>query len=133
VNHSILLLALLGLIATRMAHAQTPSVCASMCEAEQEQCSIRAHKLAQFDTSSSMEEKNPFARTANRAGRVGNESTRVTERYAAQMRARERLNACNAGYQRCTGACAPAVAPAAEEASPGKETNMAGCSSPSIQ
>jgi hypothetical protein len=119
VNRSILLVALLGLLAAPLTHAQEGSVCTSACSAEKEQCTSRAAKLAEFDRKPTVEETNPFARTADSMNQVSSEAARANERRAAQQRTSERVGACNASYKRCTSACAP-VAPAADQAAPAK-------------
>lgn len=107
-NRSILLVALLGLMAAPLAQAEEPSVCTSVCTSEKEQCTKRAGKLTELDSLPKLEEKNPFARTADGAGQVWSESARANDRRAAQRRNSERVDACNASYKRCTSACAPA-------------------------
>lgn len=114
---SILLVALLGLLAAPLTHAEEPSVCTSMCESDKQQCTKRASKLTELDKLPTLEEKNPFARTSNQTGPVWSQAERATERRAGQMRNRERVEACNAGYLRCTRGCAPAVAPVVHRAS----------------
>ncbi len=111
-NRSILLVALLGFMAAPLTYAQEASVCTSMCTSEKEQCTARAARLTDLDSKPRVEETNPFARTADNAGQISSDSGRVTERMAAQRRNRERTDACNATYKRCTSVCAPAAAPA---------------------
>lgn len=121
VKRSAFFLSLLGLMAASLAHADEPSVCKSMCTSEREQCTVRARKLTELDKLPTVEEKNPFARTADGGRQISSESVRTTERLAAQRRNRERTDACDATYRRCTNACAPVVVPAAEQAAPAKE------------
>ncbi|MCC2974703.1 hypothetical protein [Massilia sp. IC2-476] len=106
-NRSALFLVLFGLIATPLAHADEPSVCKSVCTSEKEQCTVRARKLTELDKLPTPEEKNPFAQTAERAGQLPSVSGHATERLAAQRRNRERTDACDATYKRCTNSCAP--------------------------
>ncbi|WP_159698578.1 hypothetical protein [Massilia sp. 9I] len=115
-NPSTLLVALLGLLAASLVHAHEPSMCTSMCSSEKQQCTSRAAKLAVFDRKPSLEETNPFARTADGLGQVSSEAARANERRAAQQRSSERAAACNASYKRCTSACAPADPPVTKQA-----------------
>lgn len=108
-NRSVLLLALLGLMASTLSYAQEPSVCTSMCTSEKEQCAVRAAKLTKLDKEPKLEEKNPFARTGD-VGQVWSASAQANERRAAHRRNNERVDACDTSYKRCTRACAPAVA-----------------------
>lgn len=119
-NRSVLLLALLAFLAAPLARADEPSVCASMCTSEKEQCTVRAAKLTELDNLPKLEEKNPFARTADGAGQVWSDSARATERRAAQQRNSERVAVCNASFKRCTKACAPAAPPAVEQSTAAK-------------
>ncbi len=91
-----------------------------MCTSEKEQCTARAGKLTELDNLPKLEEKNPFAQTASRAGQGWSESARVTDRLAAQRRNNERVGVCNASYKRCASACAPAISPVANQADPAK-------------
>lgn len=111
-NRSIqLVVILLGLMAASPIRAEEASICTSMCASEKEQCTIRARKQTEFDKSPAMTEKNAFARTAAHSGPKWSESERATERVATHQRDRERIDACDASYLRCTRACKPAVAP----------------------
>lgn len=118
-NRSILLVALLGLMAAPLSHAQEPTVCASVCTSEKEQCTKRASKMTELDDLPSVEEKNPFARVGGQ-GQVISVAARDAERKAAQRRESERYGACAASYKRCSSACAPAASPAADQALPAK-------------
>jgi hypothetical protein len=111
---------MLGLMAPLLTHAAEPSVCTSMCTSEKEQCTSRAGKLTDLDSRPSVGETNPFARTANNMGQVESDSARVTERFATQRRNRERTDACNTSYKRCTSSCAQAIVPVIDQAAPGR-------------
>lgn len=63
-NCSTLLIALLGLMAAPLSHADEPSVCTSVCASEKQQCTSRAGRLTGFDKLPPVEEKNQFAHTA---------------------------------------------------------------------
>jgi hypothetical protein len=121
VNRSILLLALLGLLAAPMAWAvQDPAVCKSMCTAEQGKCLSRASKMTELDKRPRLEEVNHFGRSG-----VWSESSVKTDQLAFQRRSLERNEACMASFTRCTAVCEPdlilvtrqAPAPAAGPAS----------------
>ena len=118
-NRSIVIVVVLGLMAPFLAHAEERSLCASMCSSEKRQCTSRAAKLTELDNLPSVEEKNPFARTAN-MGQVTPEPARVGERLSAQRRGSERVGACDASYKRCSSACGPLVAPVVEQGLPAK-------------
>jgi hypothetical protein len=118
VNRSILLV-VLGLMVSALAQAEEPSVCASVCASEKQQCTARAAKLTELDDRPSVEEANPLMR-AGSGGQIISEPARAAQRDAAQKRGRERVGACNASYKRCSSACAPAVVPVVEQASAGK-------------
>lgn len=109
-NHSILLIALLGLMAAPLSHADEPSVCTSVCASEKQQCTSRASRLTGFDKLPPVEEKNQFARVANH-GQVESVPARVAEQSDFHKRKRERLDACDASYLRCSRACAPSASP----------------------
>ena len=118
-NRSIVLAALLGLMAAPLTHAAEPSVCTSMCASEKQQCTSRAAKMTELDDRSSVEETNPLAR-AGQLGQVSSEPARAAQRLAAQTRNRERVGVCNASYKRCSSACAPGVIPVVEQAAAAK-------------
>jgi hypothetical protein len=120
VNRSILLVALLGLLAASLTRAEEPSACTSMCTSEKDQCMVRAGKLTELDKMPRVEETNPFARTSNEGGGASSTASVTTDRLAAQRRSQERVGACNASYKRCNSACAPAAAPGAEQVAPAK-------------
>ena len=117
-NRSVLLVALLGLMAP-LAHADEPSVCTSVCASEKQQCTSRAGRLTGLDKLPPAEEKNQFARMANH-GQVQTLPARSAENSDYHKRKRERLDACDASYLRCTRACAPAVSSVGPNALRGK-------------
>ena len=119
-NRSALLVVLLGFMAVPLAHAEEPSVCASMCTSEKAQCTARAAKLTSLDRLPSVTETNPFARTSNETGPVYSASAAATERTAMQRRGKERVEACDASYRRCASACVPVAAPVSEQAAAAK-------------
>lgn len=118
-NRSILLVALLGLMAAPLAHADEPSVCTSVCASEKQQCTSRAGRLTGFDKLPPVEEKNQFARVANH-GQVESVPARAAEQSDFHKRKRERLDACDVSYLRCTRACAPSASPVVGKALPAK-------------
>lgn len=118
-NPSILLIVLSALMAAPLAHADEPSVCTSVCASEKQQCTSRAGRLTGLDKLPAAEEKNQFARTANH-GQVQSVPARAAEQSDFHKRKRERLDACDASYLRCTRACAPAASPVVGTALPVK-------------
>lgn len=115
-KRSILLIALLGVFAAPLTRAEEPSMCKSMCADTKQQCANRAGRLTELDTIAG-EEKNPLADTANR---MRPESAREAERSDFMKRKRERLDACDASYLRCTRGCGPAMSAGREKAAPAK-------------
>ncbi|KFC73732.1 hypothetical protein [Massilia sp. LC238] len=116
-NRSLLLVALLGLMASPLVHADEPSVCTSVCASEKQQCTSRAGRLTGFDKLPPVEEKNQFARVANH-GQVESVPARAAEQSDFHKRKRERLDACDASYRSCTRACAPTTSSIATKAVP---------------
>ena len=109
----VVLAALLGIIAAPSVRAEEPSVCKSMCASEKQYCAKRAGRLTELDDVT-VEDKNPLAGTAKQ---MRSETARDAERTDFMKRKRERLDACDASYQRCTRGCAPAIS---EKAAPAK-------------
>lgn len=118
-KRSSLLVVLLGFMAPFLAHAEEPSVCASMCTSEKQQCTSRAAKMTELDDRPSVEDTNPMTRAGER-GQVISEAARVAQRDAAQRRSRERIGACTASFKRCTSSCTPLAAPVVEQAAQAK-------------
>lgn len=108
----VVLAALLGIIAAPVVRAEEPSVCKSMCSSEKQYCAKRAGTLTELDDVSG-EDKNPLSRTANQ---MRPETARAAERTDFMKRKRERLDACDASYMRCTRGCAPAMSEKAASA-----------------
>lgn len=117
-KRSILLAALLGLMTAHAVHAEEPSMCKSMCASEKQQCTGRADRRTELDNLT-VEDKNPLARMANQ-GQVQSMPARAAEQSDFLKRKRERLDACDASYLRCTRACAASVTPGGERALPVK-------------
>ena len=116
VKRSILLVALLGIFAAPVIRAEEPSMCKSMCADTKQQCAKRAGRLTELDNITG-EEKNPLADTANR---MRSETAREAERTDFMKRKRERLDACDASYMRCTRGCGSATPAISEKAVPAK-------------
>lgn len=112
VKRSILLVALLGIFAAPLTRAEEPSMCKSMCTDTKQQCAKRAGRLTELDDVKG-EEKNPLADTANR---MRPEAAREAERTDFMKRKRERLDACDASFLRCTRGCGPATSVRSEKA-----------------
>lgn len=119
VNRSILLVALFGLMAAPLTHAEEASVCTSVCASEKQQCTNQARRLTGLDKLPPVEEKNQFARVANH-GQVQSVPARAAENSEFHKRKRERLDACDASYRSCTRACAPSASSIAAKAFPAK-------------
>ena len=115
-KRSILLVALLGILASPLTRAEEPSMCKSMCADTKQQCANRAGRLTELDDVKG-EEKNPLADTANR---MRPESAREAERNDFMKRKRERLDVCDASYLRCTRGCGPVTSPVANKAASSK-------------
>lgn len=107
----VVLAALLGIIAAPLTRAEEPSMCKSMCAAEKQKCGNRAGRLTELDDVTA-EDKNPLAVTARQ---MRSETARDAERTDFMKRKRERLDACDASYMRCTRGCGTAAAPAVSE------------------
>lgn len=118
-NRSILFIALIGIMAAPMAHADGPSVCTSVCASEKQQCTSQAGRLTGLDKLPPVDDKNQFARTAN-LGQVQSVPARAAEQSDFYKRKRERLDACDTSYRSCTRACAPSTSPVVAQAMPVK-------------
>jgi len=114
----ILLAGLLGLMAAHVSYAEEPSMCKSMCASEKQQCTGRADRRTELDNLT-VEDKNPLARMANQ-GQVQSMPARAAEQSDFLKRKRERLDACDASYMRCTRGCGASDAVMSEKAAAAK-------------
>ena len=87
-----------------------------MCASEKQHCGKRAGTLTELDDFKG-EEKNPLADTANR---MRSDTTRASERSDFMKRKPERMDACDAGYLRCTRSCGTAATGIVEKAAAAK-------------
>lgn len=120
-NRSILLLipilTLIGLLAASTAKAvQDPTVCKSVCTAEQGKCMSRAAKMTELDRRPRLEEVNPFPRSEGGMTPQWSASSVKTDQLGFNRRILERNEACTASYTRCTAVCEPDLIVAAKQA-----------------
>jgi hypothetical protein len=115
-------LALLSIMAVAMwagaCQAAEPSLCKSMCDADQRECRMHVRDVAGENGTPllAMPEKNPLARTAQ--VQVPTASARAIDNAGTQSRRMGQAGACDATYLRCTRACAaPAASSVAKPAS----------------
>jgi hypothetical protein len=109
-----LCLAILLCAVARIAVADDPGMCKSLCASEQQACRKDAAKLTGLDKMPLIgnDEKNPLARDASR-GAVASVPARIAEADDFQKRKAERTGHCTTAFQGCTrtcGATAPSTA-----------------------